>query len=102
MARILICFFFSFPILVRKSAFFSVLGWSCSHVRAVIATLGGQQGAARRADKWQHLYAGFTVWLSTTEATGNYVCSFICCLLLEKQLLLVGRELYRLRSSFNI
>ncbi|XP_039168731.1 probable inactive shikimate kinase like 2, chloroplastic [Eucalyptus grandis] len=40
-----------------------------SHVRAVVATLGGQQGAARRADKWQHLYAGFTVWLSTTEAT---------------------------------
>ncbi|GLT61311.1 hypothetical protein SLA2020_340300 [Shorea laevis] len=29
-----------------------------SHVRAVVATLGGQQGAARRADKWQHLYAG--------------------------------------------
>ncbi|XP_059444859.1 probable inactive shikimate kinase like 2, chloroplastic [Corylus avellana] len=40
-----------------------------SHVRAVVATLGGQQGAARRADKWQHLYAGFTVWLSHTEAT---------------------------------
>lgn len=40
-----------------------------SHVRAVVATLGGQQGAARRADKWQHLYAGFTVWLSTTDAT---------------------------------
>ncbi|KAK7819820.1 probable inactive shikimate kinase like 2, chloroplastic isoform X2 [Quercus suber] len=40
-----------------------------SHVRAVVATLGGQQGAARRADKWQHLYAGFTVWLSQTEAT---------------------------------
>ncbi|XP_030533608.1 probable inactive shikimate kinase like 2, chloroplastic isoform X1 [Rhodamnia argentea] len=40
-----------------------------SHVRAVVATLGGQQGAARRADKWQHLYAGFTVWLSATEAT---------------------------------
>lgn len=40
-----------------------------SHVRAVVATLGGQQGAARRADKWRHLYAGFTVWLSQTEAT---------------------------------
>ncbi|KAH9687419.1 putative inactive shikimate kinase like 2 [Citrus sinensis] len=39
-----------------------------SHVRAVVATLGGQQGAAARADKWQHLYAGFTVWLSQTEA----------------------------------
>ncbi|XP_008238176.1 PREDICTED: probable inactive shikimate kinase like 2, chloroplastic [Prunus mume] len=40
-----------------------------SHVRAVVATLGGQQGAARRAGKWRHLYAGFTVWLSQTEAT---------------------------------
>ncbi|ONI05902.1 hypothetical protein PRUPE_5G028300 [Prunus persica] len=39
------------------------------HVRAVVATLGGQQGAARRAGKWRHLYAGFTVWLSQTEAT---------------------------------
>ncbi|KAF8027160.1 hypothetical protein BT93_E0162 [Corymbia citriodora subsp. variegata] len=43
-----------------------------SHVRAVVATLGGQQGAARRADKWQYLYAGFTVWLSTTEATDEH------------------------------
>ncbi|XP_031392822.1 probable inactive shikimate kinase like 2, chloroplastic [Punica granatum] len=40
-----------------------------SHVRAVVATLGGQQGAARRAYGWRHLYAGFTVWLSETEAT---------------------------------
>ncbi|XP_059656879.1 probable inactive shikimate kinase like 2, chloroplastic [Cornus florida] len=40
-----------------------------SHVRAVVATLGGQHGAAGRADKWRHLYAGFTVWLSQTETT---------------------------------
>ncbi|CAK9173438.1 unnamed protein product [Ilex paraguariensis] len=40
-----------------------------SHVRAVVATLGGQHGAAGRADKWRHLYAGFTVWLSPSEAT---------------------------------
>ncbi|KAL5551058.1 hypothetical protein UlMin_001234 [Ulmus minor] len=39
-----------------------------SHVRTVVATLGGQQGSARRADKWRHLYAGYTVWLSQTEA----------------------------------
>ncbi|KAH7576485.1 hypothetical protein ACOSP7_003176 [Xanthoceras sorbifolium] len=39
-----------------------------SHVRAVVATLGEQKGAAARADKWRHLYAGFTVWLSQTEA----------------------------------
>lgn len=38
-----------------------------SHVRTVVATLG-QHGSARRADKWQHLHAGFTVWLSQTEA----------------------------------
>lgn len=46
----------------------AVLESLSSHVRAVVATLGGQQGAAARADKWQHLYAGFTVWLSQTEA----------------------------------
>ncbi|XP_021297869.1 probable inactive shikimate kinase like 2, chloroplastic isoform X2 [Herrania umbratica] len=39
-----------------------------SHVRAVVATLGGSHGAAGRADKWRHLYSGFTVWLSQTEA----------------------------------
>ncbi|EXB66503.1 hypothetical protein L484_017740 [Morus notabilis] len=36
-----------------------------SHVRTVVGTLG-QHGSARRADKWRHLYAGFTVWLSQT------------------------------------
>ncbi|CAI8588218.1 unnamed protein product [Vicia faba] len=41
---------------------------SC-HVRTVVATLGGRQGAAGRSDKWRHLYAGFTVWLSQTEAS---------------------------------
>ncbi|XP_077234936.1 shikimate kinase like 2 [Tasmannia lanceolata] len=40
-----------------------------SHVRAVVATLGGKHGAAGRADKWQHLHAGFTIWLSQSEAT---------------------------------
>ncbi|OIV94438.1 hypothetical protein TanjilG_25500 [Lupinus angustifolius] len=40
-----------------------------SHVRAAVATLGGQHGASGRTDKWRHLYAGFTVWLSQTEAT---------------------------------
>ncbi|XP_010540751.1 PREDICTED: probable inactive shikimate kinase like 2, chloroplastic [Tarenaya hassleriana] len=39
-----------------------------SHVRTVVSTLGGEHGAARRADKWRHLYAGFTVWVSRTEA----------------------------------
>ncbi|KAA8525843.1 hypothetical protein F0562_007698 [Nyssa sinensis] len=47
----------------------AVLESLSSHVRAVVATLGGQHGAAGRADKWQHLYAGFTVWLSQSEAT---------------------------------
>ncbi|WJX56344.1 putative inactive shikimate kinase like 2, chloroplastic [Trifolium repens] len=40
-----------------------------SHVRTVVATLGGKHGAAGRSDKWRHLYAGFTVWLSQTEAS---------------------------------
>nr|AFK33503.1 unknown [Lotus japonicus] len=47
----------------------SVLESMSSYARAVVATLGGKQGASRRSDKWQHLHAGFTVWLSQTEAT---------------------------------
>ncbi|KAG8638029.1 hypothetical protein MANES_15G185701v8 [Manihot esculenta] len=39
-----------------------------SHVRAVVSTLGGKHGAATKADKWRLLYAGFTVFLSQTEA----------------------------------
>ncbi|KAL0913518.1 hypothetical protein M5K25_016984 [Dendrobium thyrsiflorum] len=39
-----------------------------SHVRAVVATLGGPHGAAAWHDKWQHLHAGFTVWLSKSKA----------------------------------
>ena len=49
---------------------------SSSHVRAVVATLGGQQGVAGKADKWRHLYAGFTVWLSQTEAIGIFVICY--------------------------
>ncbi|KAM3397228.1 putative inactive shikimate kinase like 2, chloroplastic [Capsicum galapagoense] len=40
-----------------------------SYARAVIATLGGEKGAAGRANQWRHLFAGFTVWLSLSEAT---------------------------------
>lgn len=43
-----------------------------SHVRAVVATLGGSHGAAGRTDKWRHLYSGFSIWLSQTEATGKF------------------------------
>jgi hypothetical protein len=43
----------------------------CSHVRTVVATLGGKQGAAGRFDKWQYLHSGFTVWLSVSDATGK-------------------------------
>ncbi|KAI3900232.1 hypothetical protein MKW92_004134 [Papaver armeniacum] len=46
----------------------SVLESLSSHVRAVVATLGGQCGAARGTDKWRHLYSGFTIWLSQSEA----------------------------------
>ncbi|PIA36025.1 hypothetical protein AQUCO_03400134v1 [Aquilegia coerulea] len=38
-----------------------------SHVRAVVATLGGQHGAASKDDKWRHLYSGFTIWLSQSD-----------------------------------
>lgn len=39
-----------------------------SHVRAVVATLGGLHGASSRPSNWRHLYSGFTVWVSQTEA----------------------------------
>ncbi|PKU77237.1 putative inactive shikimate kinase like 2, chloroplastic [Dendrobium catenatum] len=42
-----------------------------SHVRAVVATLGGPHGAAAWPDKWQHLHAGFTVWLSKSKAAAD-------------------------------
>lgn len=51
---------------------FSTVEWSPSHVRTVVATLGGRHGTASRSDKWRHLYAGFTVWLSQTEASGDF------------------------------
>ncbi|OVA02872.1 Shikimate kinase/Threonine synthase-like 1 [Macleaya cordata] len=47
----------------------AVLESLSSHVRAVVATLGGPYGAAQRTDKWRHLYSGFTIWLSQSEAT---------------------------------
>ncbi|KAL5978828.1 putative inactive shikimate kinase like 2, chloroplastic [Asimina triloba] len=40
-----------------------------SHIRTVVGTLGGQYGAAGRADRWRHLHSGFTVWLSQSETT---------------------------------
>ncbi|KAK4389696.1 putative inactive shikimate kinase like 2, chloroplastic [Sesamum angolense] len=46
----------------------AILETLSSQARAVVATLGGEQGAARRPNKWQHLFAGFTVWLSQSEA----------------------------------
>ncbi|GAV87703.1 SKI domain-containing protein/CS domain-containing protein [Cephalotus follicularis] len=46
----------------------SLLESLSSHVRAVVSTLGGKHGAAGKADKWHHLYAGFTIWLSQTKA----------------------------------
>lgn len=45
-----------------------VLGSLCSQARAVISTLGGDCGAARKPNNWQHLFAGFTIWLSESEA----------------------------------
>lgn len=60
-----LCFIIESIIICRARCF-------CSHVRAVVATLGGESGAARRSNKWRHLYAGFTIWLSQSEATGNF------------------------------
>ncbi|KAM0024353.1 putative CS domain, HSP20-like chaperone, shikimate kinase/gluconokinase [Helianthus debilis subsp. tardiflorus] len=39
-----------------------------SHIRSVVATIGGRHGAAARGDSWRHLYSGFTVWLSQSDA----------------------------------
>ncbi|CAN1256561.1 Probable inactive shikimate kinase like 2, chloroplastic [Linum perenne] len=46
----------------------SVLESLSSNARAVVSTLGGKCGAAGRTSMWQHLHAGFTVWISQTEA----------------------------------
>ncbi|KAK9144264.1 hypothetical protein Sjap_004167 [Stephania japonica] len=46
----------------------SVLESLSSHIRAVVATLGTPYGAMARADKWQHLYSGFSIWLSQSGA----------------------------------
>ncbi|KAM7531025.1 hypothetical protein LguiB_034435 [Lonicera macranthoides] len=40
---------------------------SRDHIRSVVATLG-QYGAAGRSNNWRHLYSGFTIWLSQSEA----------------------------------
>lgn len=47
----------------------AILGGLSSHVRTVVATLGGQQGAATKDDKWRHLHAGLSIWLSNSEAS---------------------------------
>ncbi|KAJ6854231.1 putative inactive shikimate kinase like 2, chloroplastic [Iris pallida] len=46
----------------------AILEGLSSHARTVVATLGGEQGAAMKDDKWRHLHAGFTVWLSNSGA----------------------------------
>lgn len=48
-----------------------------SHARSVVATLGGQCGAASRHDKWRYLHAGFTVWLSISDAEGKTLITII-------------------------
>lgn len=67
--------------MLGTNTYISTFEWFASHVRAVVATLGGQEGAAGRADKWRHLYAGFTVWLSRTEAKGEFFQSILDCFL---------------------
>ncbi|CAA0825458.1 Probable inactive shikimate kinase like 2-chloroplastic [Striga hermonthica] len=47
---------------------YAVLESLSSQARTVVATLGGKHGAAVRPNKWQHLFSGFTVWLSQSEA----------------------------------
>ena len=37
----------------------------------VVATLGGQHGAAAKREKWNTLRAGITIWLSQSTAIGT-------------------------------
>ncbi|XP_024518563.1 probable inactive shikimate kinase like 2, chloroplastic [Selaginella moellendorffii] len=37
-------------------------------LRVVVATLGGDQGAASKPHSWRFMYAGFTVWLSRSQS----------------------------------
>ncbi|GBG74567.1 hypothetical protein CBR_g18978 [Chara braunii] len=41
----------------------AVLVGLSSHVRCVVSTLGGNEGAAARTDGWNHLHCGITVWV---------------------------------------
>ncbi|CAK9260235.1 unnamed protein product [Sphagnum jensenii] len=45
-----------------------ILSSLSSHVRCVVATLGGHQGIAAQNVGWNGLHAGFTVWLSQSNA----------------------------------
>jgi hypothetical protein len=45
-----------------------ILSSLSSHVRCVVATLGGRQGIAAQNVGWNGLHAGFTVWLSQSNA----------------------------------
>ncbi|KAH8943012.1 hypothetical protein BDL97_13G026600 [Sphagnum fallax] len=44
------------------------LATGLGHVRCVVATLGGHQGIAAQNVGWNGLHAGFTVWLSQSNA----------------------------------
>ena len=49
----------------------------CRHVRCVVATLGGNQGVGAQFGNWKSLHAGFTVWLSQTEAAGTPLTAYL-------------------------
>ncbi|MED6205952.1 putative inactive shikimate kinase like 2, chloroplastic [Stylosanthes scabra] len=72
----------------------AVLESISSHVRTVVATLGGKHGAAGSADRWRHLYAGFTVWLSQTEAKGENFQSILGFFSWKKHLLLLLLQVF--------
>jgi hypothetical protein len=40
------------------------------HVRCVVATLGGTNGAAAQFSRWSGLHSGISVWLSQSQAQG--------------------------------
>lgn len=47
----------------------AILDSLSSHIRCVVATLGGSQGVGAQYGNWKSLHAGVTVWVNQTSAT---------------------------------
>nr|CAD1845150.1 unnamed protein product [Ananas comosus var. bracteatus] len=59
--------------LLERCAQQSVDSWVASEGADSVAAAESAHGAASRPDRWRHLHAGFTVWLSRSEAIGKEI-----------------------------